>query len=139
MMSRMALEQRFRRCTRNCVMGTLPLCIFANIGVQGQQDAHFIVGIHIPRHQIESHKSLRQQSRGNEVGTTDKTANEFFFSPVLCGFLIIQMYDTIGHPGQLLLYFLGPFGSNAFFLIDMTEKIQRFFAHFPLDETDEDR
>lgn len=44
------------------------------------------------------------------------------------------MNDTIGHPGQLLLHFIGPIGVHAFFLVDMSEKVQGFFAHFPLEE-----
>ena len=39
---------------------TVPLGIFADIGIQGQQDAHFIVGVHIPWHQVESDQSLCQ-------------------------------------------------------------------------------
>lgn len=54
----MALERDADDRPGEDVLRHLPLSVVANIGIQSQQHSDLIIGIHIPRHQVERQDSF---------------------------------------------------------------------------------
>ena len=74
--------------------------VFADIRIEGEEDADFVVRTHIPRHEVERQNSLGKQSRqGLLIGAVGLRS----ISLVLRRFLIVEVNDAVGHPCQWLL------------------------------------